>query len=226
MLFSLVLAATLGTPPDVGYAMPTEITEAPRYYFTLFGGQSVPFRPRTAHTWATFTRVTPTAGGPVVEPITISWLPVTGVVEPARLRSVPGRNWSLQDTFAIMAGNNAQVSMWGPFEIDEGRYHAAVAQAQRLDSGAVRFRSLDSLNFRRTVAHCVHAVTHADPVLDRRIQPVVRVGEPGTSRLAAMYVSSGAFVGGPVTHDWLIPATGADQYRVIRRAPGERIPRR
>ena len=74
-------------------------------------------------------------------------------------------------------------------------------------------------------SHCVHAVTYADPAVSRYRQPVIRVGEPGTSNLAEKYLRNGAFVGGAATHDWLIPALGLDRSGVIRRVPGEHIPR-
>jgi hypothetical protein len=61
--------------------------------------------------------------------------------------------------------------------------------------------------------------------VSRYRQPVIRVGEPGTSSLAEKYLRNGAFVGGAQTHDWLIPALGLDRAGVIRRAPGEHIPR-
>ena len=218
MFASLTVAALLAAP-----AAPVEAES--RYYFVLFGGQSVPFKPRTAHTWATFVKATPAADGTVsLEPVTISWLPAEGPVQPWRVRSVEGKNHSLEETFAIAAGNNARVSMWGPFETDANRYALAVQQAAALDGGAVRFRSLDSLGRSRSVQHCVHAVTYADPNLQRLRQPVIRVGEPGTSRLAGRYATSGAFVG-TQTHDWLVPALGLDRVGVVRREPGERIPR-
>ena len=89
MFASVVAAAALLTAP-------TAAPEAPRYYFILFGGQSIPFKPRTAHTWATFVKATPAADGTVVlEAQTISWLPAEGPVHPWRVRSVEGKNHSL-----------------------------------------------------------------------------------------------------------------------------------
>lgn len=218
-MFASLTAAVLLT------ASPTPIDAEPRYYFILFGGQSVPFVPRTAHTWATFVKATPAADGTVsLEPVTISWLPAEGPVRPLHLRASEGKNYSLEETFAIAAQNNARVSMWGPFETDATRYALAVQQAATLNSGAVKFRSLDSLGRNRSVMHCVHAVTFADPNLQWLRQPVLRVGEPDTSKLAGKYAASGAFVG-TQTHDWLIPALGLDKVGVVRREPGERIPR-
>lgn len=219
-MFASIAATALLTAPA-----PPAIRAEPRYYFILFGGQSIPFRPRTAHTWATFVKATPAADGTaILEPVTISWLPAEGPVQPLKARAVAGTNYSLEETFAIAANNGARVSMWGPFETDATRYALAVRQANVLNSGSVRFRSLDSLGRNRSVQHCVHAITFADPNLQRLAQPVIRVGEPGTSKLASRYAASGAFVG-TETHDWLIPALGLDRVGVVRREPGARVPR-
>lgn len=204
----------------------TEAVSAPRYYFILFGGQSVPFLPRTAHTFATFVKFTPSARGePAMEQVTISWLPAEGPVQPWRLRPVPGKNHSLEETFAVAAANNARVSMWGPYEIDATRYELAAAQSRALDSGMVRYRTFDSFTRNRSIQHCAHAVTYADPELQKLIQPVLQVGEPGTSRLAAKYAKSGAFLGTD-THDWILPHLGLDKQPVVRRVPGELILRK
>lgn len=219
MLASLI-ALALSAPPA-----PAVVQGEPRYYFILFGCQSIPFKPNTAHTFATFVKATPAADGTTaLESQTISWLPAAGPVQPLRLRSVQGKNWSLEETFAITAKNNARVSMWGPFETDAPRYNLAVAQAATLESGAVRFRSIDSLGRNRSVVHCVHAITFADPKLQTLRQPVLRVGEPGTSKLAVKYANSGAFVSSE-RHDWLLPALGLDKVGVIQRELGEYVPR-
>jgi hypothetical protein len=222
MFLSLIAALALNAPQAPTSSQPA----APRYYFILFGCQSIPYQPRTAHTFATFVKAMPTADGQtLVEPVTISWLPASGPVQPLRAQSVPGHNYSLEETFAIAARDNSRVSMWGPFETDAMRYEMAVSQANTLNSGAVRFRSVDSFTRNRSVQNCVHAVTYADPKLQSLRQPIlVGYGEPGTGRLAAKYVNSGAFIGNE-THDWLIPALGLDKVPVIRREPGERIPR-
>ena len=222
MFASLLTAAALIAPD----ATPVVSSPEPRYFFVLFGGQSVPFRPRTAHTWATFAKATPMVNGEhAVEAVTISWLPAHGPVRPLKLFAEAGKNYSLEETFAIAAEDRSQVSMWGPYEIDAARYELAVAQAARLESGAVKYRVFDTLWHNESILHCVHAVTHADPVLRRAIQPVIQVGEPGTSKLAARYLRRGTFVGGAQTHDWLIPALGLSRYDLIRRDPGEWIRR-
>lgn len=222
------LIAWVGTSaPAPAQGTAAELHGTTRYYFTLFAGESLPFRPRTAHTWGTYARVTQQAGGTLAtEVVTISWLPADAHVQPLRLRSVPGRNWSLQETLAIMAGQNGQVSRWGPYEINEERFLLARKQAAFLESGAARYRALDSFNFNNEIVNCVHALTHASPAVKSSIQPVIRVGEPGTSRLAKLYFRAGAFLSYPRTHDWLLPLIGADQYPTSHREPGEYIPRR
>jgi hypothetical protein len=220
----LLAAFALSSPPSA--AAPAVDCQA-RYYFTLFAGQSVPFRPNTAHTWGTYAKVTTAPDGQLnVETVTISWLPVTAVVRPYRLRPEPGKNYSLAETFAIMANVNGQVSRWGPYETDGVRYEMARKQAAFLESGQAKFRSIDSFNTNEHVVNCVHALTSAGPAVRKYIQPVIRVGEPGTSRLAKLYHRGGAFPTYPERHDWLLPLIGGDTYPTTPREPGEYIPRR
>lgn len=220
-MLTLLFACSLFASPECPQP------DGTRYYFILFGGQSQPFQPRSGHTWATYVKVAPTATGTLqVEAHTISWLPADGQVEPFRLRRVPGRNYPLEETFALYPPGDGRMSRWGPYEIDAERYCLALEQIQRLESGVVRYRVLDSLGRDQTVCHCVHAVTYADPVMKHRIQPVIQVGERGTSKLAARYMRAGAFPYGTTIHEWLIPVLGIDAYGVIPRQPGERIVRR
>lgn len=218
---ALLLASVLSAPP----AVPAET--ATRYYVILFGGQGVPFRPRTAHTWATYVRVTPTPGGPlIIEPRTISWMPETSTVHPLNPLPERGKNYTLEETFAVMARHNAHVSYWGPYEVDAARFQLACEQIDRLGGGGMRYRMIDSFLLTSDICHCAHAVTGADPVMKRLVVPVLRVGEPGTSTLAARYRNNGAFVGGEVTHDWLVPWLGLDRHGAVKRDAGEWIARR
>jgi hypothetical protein len=225
-LRSAVLAlVALGLSATAATAQP----DCSRYYFVLFGGQGVPFVARTAHTWAVHARVTPTPEGLLaIDSFTISWLPADANVQPLRVRPVPGRNWTHEETLAIMSRYNSHISYWGPYEITCQQYALAVQQYQFLTSGEPVFRAVDSFNLNRRTVNCVHAVTHAEPVVSTYIQPVIRVGEPGTSRLAKLYVRHGSFPNYPETADWLVPALGLDRYPgpIVRREPGERIPRR
>lgn len=220
ILLAVLLGSSAEPPPAPAPAPST------RYYITLFAGQSVPFRARTAHTWATFAKVTTGPNGTAtVEPVTISWLPETIRVRPSWPVPEVGKNFSHAETLAIMSRYNSQISRWGPYEISANRYELAVAQASFLESGQVRFRVFDNLGFRRTISHCVHAVTHAESTMQHRVQPVLRVGEPGTSHLALEYQRKGVFIGAQ-PHNELVPVMEADQYPVIQRQPGEWVRRK
>jgi hypothetical protein len=222
LVVTLAALAALSCPTAA-----SDPTPQPRYYFILLGGQSVPFIPETAHTWAVYAKATPAPGGAVaLEWFTISWLPVGRTVRIFQVKPTAGKNHTIEETLARAAKNRVRMSVWGPYEIDADRYELAMRQARFLDSGAVGYRVLDSFTGNPYVCHCVHALTYADPVLRRRVQPVIRVGEPGTSRLAGLYLRAGAFPGYPETHDWLIPALGLDRYPLTRREPGEYIRRR
>ena len=115
--------------------------------------------------------------------------------------------------------------MWGPFEVDANRYALACQQAATLESGrgAVPHARLARPQPRRCRTASTRSPTPTRSV-SRYRQPVLRVGEPGTSSLAEKYLRSGAFVGGAATHDWLIPALGLDRYPVIRRRAGRAHP--
>lgn len=220
MLCSLILASSIAAPPPPAGAA---ALPRPRYYFILFGGQATPYLPRTAHTWATYVRVTPVGGQALIEPLTISWMPTDEAPRAYNLLPGRGKNCSLAETFAIMERNKARVSYWGPYEIDADRFNLAAAQVAHLRSGEIRYRMIDSVFLDKTVCHCAHAVTYADPNLKWLIQPVLRPGEPGTSMLAYWYKQTGAFVEPDVTHDWLVPVLGLDQTAAVKRQPGEWI---
>jgi hypothetical protein len=100
-LIAILVLVGLSPPGTAGEPAPTTLEATPRYYFTLFAGESVQFRPRTAHTWGTYAKVTPQPGGTqLVEAVTISWLPADAHVKPYRLRPETGEE--------LVAGGNAR----------------------------------------------------------------------------------------------------------------------
>ena len=125
-----------------------------------------------------------------------------------------------------MLCHNATISHWGPYEIDACRYNLAQEQVRHLESGAARYRAVDSFNLNDDVINCVHAITHASPASSKP-------HSAGDSRRRAGYESPGQavcqgrrFPGYPETHDWILAAIGADKYATTKRQPGEFIPRR
>jgi hypothetical protein len=193
--------------------------ECPRYYMVLFGGQSERLRPKSAHTWATYVKVTP--GAATIEEFTISWLPASLNVRPGKLRAEPGTNLSLEQTLGMMTNGNHSVSFWGPFEIGQEFYEESYGQKCFLESGMSQYHVLSVLNRRPDVNHCVHAIVRANPTLQRICDPVLWYGEAITQRVANALATSGIVAQPYVTHDWLIPVLGLDRYRMSREPVGQ-----
>lgn len=230
-LFALFILAL----PVPAFADPPAVSVGcPRYYVLLFGGQADRLRPRTAHTWATFVRADPRPGGvTVLEEVTISWLPCRMPVHPFALDPVPGRNYGLRETLEIFHTERTDLSLWGPFEIREAWFRQAVEQKRFLDSGAVRFKTFDGTLLLTAidaaarypdVSHCVHAVTRTDEALRRAVHPVTWYGDLVTRKVAGGMERVGLLVNPNLTHDWLLPVLGVDEYRFTRRGIGEANP--
>lgn len=217
-----VCTAVVGCPRAFAQPVPGE-----HYYLTVFGSQSVPYRTRYTHTWATFVRTTPLAdGGVAVQADTISWMPATLHIRPSAVRPEPGVNLSLVETLAWAAAVNSRVSVVGPFEIDAGRYARLAARKAELESGAIHYRAAGGLTHQSPVSNCGQSFPRASPVVGRRfLQPTPEPGEHGATRLAARYVRAGAFLDPAVTHPCLLPAMGVDPAAVVRRLPGEWVGR-
>lgn len=211
----------------LGSAASAQPQTGERYYMTLFGAQSVPFRTRNTHTFATFTRTTPTPSGEAVaESHTVSWLPSTLRVRPLAVRPEPGVNLTLDQTFQWVSSFDGRVSAWGPYEIGPDRFYPAVARKADLESGAISYRAVGGLTRSVAVSNCGQSFSRAGPVVGRRfLQPTPAAGESGTTHLADRYLRAGAFVDPGVRHTELLPAIGANRYPVTLRQPGERIPR-
>ena len=191
-----------------------------RHYVLLFGGQADILRPTTAHVWATYVRATDGPDGVTcLEQTTISWLPVTGKVRPLNRHAEPGRNYTLEETLAYMAGPRQRVALWGPYEIAGCRYAEAVRQKEALDRGAARYKVNDWFDRRTDVEHCMHGLTRAHPDIHPGCRVVRGWGEVATSQVADAMAEAGVIADPDATHDWLIPALGLDSYELVRRKP-------
>ena len=227
--FRTLFAIAAILTPAVAHAESPPATDA-KYYVLLFGGQADRTRPQTAHTWATFVKAipNPAGDGAVLETFTISWLPVNLPVRPFKLRPVAGRNYSLAETLDQFEKPRSDVGLWGPFEIREDWYRSAAEHKRDLDSGTVRFATLDrgplfpfSPVRHPDISHCVHALTRTWEPLRRATNPVIWYGELITRKVAESTRTVGLLVNPCATHDWLIPALGVDRYRLVRRSIGE-----
>lgn len=225
-LFLLSLASfAIGAEPSLQHSLPLPTPE--RYYLTLYGAESSPFRIRHTHTFATFTRTAVTPSGEIpLSTDTISWMPATLNIRAFALRPETGVNLSLNETFEWISSFNGHASMWGPYEIDPDRYARFLARKADLDSGAFQYRAIGAFTRGGDVSNCGQSFARSSPIVGRKyFQPTPSPGENGTSQLAARYLRVGALQNNGATYPWLIPAIGADQYSLVARHPGERIPR-
>jgi hypothetical protein len=197
-----------------------------RYYITVFGGQSVPYRTQQTHTWATFARtVIGPDGERPVEVQTISWMPATMRIRPLALRPEPGVNLTLSQTYAWMASVGGRVSVWGPYELTADQYMRYMERKEELDLGEIAYRALGGLRKDAPVSNCGQSFSRASRRLAREYEePTPAPGINGTSVLVKRYIDSGVFP--PTQHLWLLPLIGADQYPTTHREPGERVPKR
>jgi hypothetical protein len=224
LLVVTVLPVAASAQPGVAVVRDLLPACTDRYYVTLFGGQGDLFRPRTAHTWATFVRTTATPSGEqVVSEDTISWLPATLDVRPWALCAERGVNLTLQETFAFMGRHRRQrVSAWGPYEITAERYAQAMRQKALLESGAIQYHALGLFGRKADVMHCIDGVTRVDPLWERKADPSRWFGEAGTGQATRAAVRSGFLLNPSVTHPWLLHAVNPTGYKLVVRDLGAR----
>jgi hypothetical protein len=105
---------------------------AGRYFMVVWGYQGASGAPEAAHTFISFYR-----GSSLRSPLTISWLPASGVVRPGVV--VPGHNFSLQQTLQMARSHGYQVKSYGPYEIRPELYHQAAKRVRELNSGRWKY---------------------------------------------------------------------------------------
>jgi len=141
-----------------------------RYYMLMFASQGEANAPALSHTYAVFVK-TPAAAHTISEVRCISWLPSSLRIQLLRLRPEPGKNLSLEETNRWARDLDAQITMWGPFQIKKVLYDMAVLQAERLNRKELGYKALD-WRFREGAAvSCSHAVSDLDTT-----QPLLETG--------------------------------------------------
>jgi hypothetical protein len=190
------------------------------YYMAIFASQREPFAlPELVHTFATFAHVTdqgpPGVPGFRVEAFTISWMPQTLAIRLARSAPECGVNLDLPATLAWARQHDLCVSMWGPYQIDRCLYQRALAQKAHLDSGAVRYKAIDTGFPANEVSNCIDAV--GDLALDgSRLQ----LANPAWGNAASYSVALSLYpeiINPGQTHDWLLGPLGLTCQPLIRR---------
>jgi hypothetical protein len=188
------------------------------YFMAVFGAQRGRTQPAYAHTFATFVKLT--GEGPCldtyqIESHTISWLPTRLVVELMCLSPEAGTNFDLPTSLQIAYTQGATVTMFGPFQIKAELYDRALEHIDRLESGKIRYKAIDT-GFRTAVAsNCIHAVS--DLTVNR---PCLRVASPGwgvfASHLVALRLRPWVICP-KQTHEWLSERLGLCAYPIQHR---------
>src|SRR5207245_2376644 len=125
---------------------------ASEYYFvTVFASQRRLKQPEHAHSFAVFVRLRGEGcdlSKYQMEYFTISWLPATLDVRLFTLQPQEGVNLELHETIVWALDDRQIVSYWGPYQITPDFYARAYRGAAVLNSGAVRYKAVDSFRDR------------------------------------------------------------------------------
>ena len=146
---------------------PSPIEPEESYYVVVFSAQRpVINQPNHAHNWGAFIRVggpSGPEGKPNVHWHTISWMPATFIIRPARPCAEEGANVELQRTIAWAKSDGLCVSLLGPYRIDKCLYDRSVERFHQLESGAMRYKAADFGRDKDRVTNCTHALTTIAP---------------------------------------------------------------
>ena len=150
-----------------------------------------------------------------LETYTISWVPRTLDVHVYHLLPEPGTNLDLPNSLKLAYDRGLAVSMWGPYQIDKDLFDRALEQKARLESGAVRYKAIDTGYPTERVSNCIHAISDLS-----RPEGRLRIGTPTWGESASYFItlSLGAWIIQPhEIHEWLVPALGLAGQPIIRR---------
>jgi hypothetical protein len=147
----------------------------PHYYALMFGHQSPLNRPAFSHTYSTWVRATRGANGALMvqEQQDISWLPAAydGRVCILGCRPERGHDFTLAETLAeALSSWRLDVAVWGPYEVSESLYQAALNEYAFQQSGEVAYIADDGAYHDPAFAHepggaynCIHAAASFIP---------------------------------------------------------------
>lgn len=150
-------------------ASPATAEPTRRHFMIIYGYQNRINTPHGSHIFATFIEADgspSTHNLPRVESRTLSWLPAQQNSRFLRLRPEPGLNFSLDETMGIALSRGLSVMRWGPVEITESLYVAALARIDFLESGLVDYiiedkfhRNAVYTNAPGGAINCIHALS-------------------------------------------------------------------
>ena len=137
-----------------------------RYYMVVFSWQSEPNLFRTAHTFASFVKVSgegARAEDHRVEIQTISWMPRTLAVMPLRVQPEEGVNLDLPKSFKVAASIGSSVGAFPPVAVKKELHDLMVARIGQLNSGKLLYIANDARLRGAGAINCIHAISDADP---------------------------------------------------------------
>ena len=197
----------------------TTAARADAYYVVVFGAESKPQRPKFSHSWATFVRIpggcpcgppAPDAGLP--EWFTISWMACKVELTPNVPFSEPGRNFDLPTSLDIAIRHCEEVTAFGPYQIEKELYCRAARQKRYLESGDMRYKTIDTTHNPRRVSNCIHALTSFN-----REHARVRIGRTNFGDVASYFVAE-SYVPWMICpkeiHCWVADLLGLGSYSI------------
>lgn len=139
-----------------------------------------------SHTFARFFKV---ENGHMTEVADISWMPKPDFLarrnKMPRFATVPGRNYTLEETLGLAEESRATVRQHGRYSISPELFLAAKQQKQKLESGVLKYKLLDSPGSNAT--NCIHAVTGAVAYL----KTGVKHGRTATDAVVNFFLTTG-----------------------------------
>ena len=196
--------------------IPSQASATDFYFMTVYGAERpVINRPKYSHTWATFIHLKG-EGNDLrryrAHAFTISWVPRTLEVRPLDLRPEPGINLHLQDTLAYCDKNRAEISQFGPYQIQPELWTLAFKRLVHLESGEHQYRAADIINPRtEDVSNCIYAVLdleHRDPAFRPVTLGFGVIGSAFVARRLSTYM-----IEPKRTYPWVSEMIGVENYR-------------
>jgi hypothetical protein len=203
--------ASLASPEGFGEIRPSG--SAPRYFAEFYSYDSSGNSIRGSHTFARFYRV---ENGRVVDASEISWLPKWGYFGRGYRMpmggSVPGRNYSVQETLVIARRTGAKVRFHGRFETSPDLFLSAQQQKAKLESGSIRYRLVDNFSYPQAT-NCIHAVTGVVGYLNTG----TKHGQTATKAVVESFLETGKMA--PSGQALAPPPTSAPSTQAFRERP-------
>ena len=207
----------------LNYAGPDE-----RFYVLIFASQTVPARPKYAHSWATVVRTVAREDGSasIAEQQTISWLPASLKIQPLYLHTVPPVNLGLHETIAYVQENGERVSVWGPYECRPSFFHRFLIQKEFLETSGIGYQCDDNNGEAARTGDgccCIHAISDMDPEYGRSNYPLIWFGDSASEHIVNRFVERGSLLHPETEHNWLIEALDLNGSCLVRRHYQDRL---